>query len=90
MLFKKRVSKSRNYDEENKECNLKSVPVKLSDHPLKPILEPQKPSKDTLKSPLDPLADATLDPLSKMVADVSQKAKVTQFINLLTNYLSIK
>ena len=63
--------------------------VNANQHPLKPIIEnvSLSQSKEAIKNPLsspttatnvmiDPLNEAILDPLSKLVADVSFKEKV--------------
>ncbi len=79
------MPKKRNYDEETKRVRIK---IQTTDqHPLKSILENQNPlsskdsrksSKSSVKSYSDPLSDlVTQDPLSKMVADVTFKEKVT-------------
>ena len=80
-----RHSKKRNYAEETKKCVL--IPVEVAPnqaHPLKSMFETPVESADTKKmnkttepNNVDPLnASPSLDPLSKMVADVSFKEKV--------------
>ena len=84
------VSKNRNYSDEKKKGNLAISPVLSNQHPLKflvdnialPTNEKKRSSissssNKNIKDPLsDPLSSATLDPLSKMVADLSFKEKV--------------
>jgi hypothetical protein len=61
------------------------TPVSSNQHPLKPLVEDASPQKkEAAKSTqsnakpvnFDPLSEVTMDPLSKMVADVSFKEKV--------------
>lgn len=74
------VSKRRNYEEEKKSLALPTKLVSNEEHPLKPVLETsksqQKLSKVSSKPIFDPLSEgSSIDPLSKMVADVSLKEK---------------
>ena len=79
------MSKSRNYNEEAKNLTKTLTTVPASQHPLKPLVENvvtesktsgKSSRSSSTKSYGDPLTDGTLDPLSKMVADVSFKEKV--------------
>jgi hypothetical protein len=80
------VSNSRNYNEEAKNSTKSLVTVPAVQHPLKPLVEnvvteskasgKSSRSSSTKSFGGDPLSDGTLDPLSKMVADVSFKEKV--------------
>lgn len=77
------VSRKRNY--KNEEKNLLKIAEPCNQHPLKPntVVEANKKSKDHSNSStqpafIDPLNQASsFDSLSKMVADVSFKEKVT-------------
>ena len=83
------MSNSRNYNEETKNSAKSLVTVPAVQHPLKPLVENlvtesktsgKSSRSSSTKSFGDPLSDVTLDPLSKMVADVSFKEKVLKKI----------
>jgi hypothetical protein len=75
--------------------------VSSSQHPLKSIVETsssqsKEPTKlitssNTKTAYIDPLSEATIDPLSKMVADVSFKEKVSSLhvivAQVINNYI---
>lgn len=76
------VAKTRNYETEKQKPSL--VSIGPNDHPLKSVIEqPKELSKTSSATFFDPLSPTSLDPLSKMVAEVSMKEKVTVLLLLL-------
>lgn len=73
------LSKARKYAKPK----LSLVKVATNEHPLKPLVENVKgksvSKNDSESSLIDPLSAVSLDPLSKLVAQISMKEKVFQF-----------
>lgn len=75
------ISKARKYTRPT----FSLVKVAPNEHPLKPLVENIKGKEmtksDSESSMIDPLSAVSLDPLSKLVAQISMKEKVLNFLS---------